>query len=306
MAEKHSVGPNTIITWLPTARTCECPKEAVNCLTEREWLRNQVPIWSFNAKELNIKFDMISRKYHPAIFPSALAKRVIKNFSHENGTVLDTFSGVGTTLYAAQTLKRNCIGFELNTKFTEFTDRRLGLKNDEYCSDNKSTHRQTIFGNHLYQICTDNRMMLDYLPQRSVDLVFTSPPYWDLLSQRASYRNRKNKKHLKTNYSDDPLDISNSATLDVFISKIKNIFEKLYLVLKPGSHCVIDTIDYRRKGKYISLSSKYIQILSELNFELKNIIIWDRRNEYDIGLFSYPRNFIVNNGMFEYLLDFQT
>jgi DNA modification methylase len=301
--DKNSV--NKYITWLPTSRTCKCPKNAVNCLSEREWLRNQVPIWSFTGKELNIKFDAISRKYHPAIFPSVLAKRIIKNYSHENETVLDVFSGVGTTLYAAQGLKRNCIGIELNDKFAEFTARRLGLKMDDHCTDERLTHKRTTAGGHLQQICSDNGTMLDYLPPRSIDLAFTSPPYWDLLKQQPSKRNINNKKYLKTNYSDDPLDISNSKTIDDFINRISDVFQKIQIVLKPGGHCIINTIDYRRKNKYISLSSIYIRILHDLNFELRNVIIWDRRAEYEIGIFSYPRNFIVNNGMFEYILEFQ-
>ena len=147
--------------------------------------------------------------------------------------------------------------------------------------------------------------MLEFIAQESIDLVFTSPPYWDLLSQPPSQRNLKNQKFLKRNYSTDPLDLSNDPTLDSFRGDIENIFSKVYSVLKPNRRCVINTGDYRRKGKYISLSSIYIKIMQNLNFELQNVIIWDRRKEYDIGLFSYPRYFLANNGMFEYLLEFK-
>ncbi len=294
-----------LITWLPTSRTCSCPMNAMNCLTKRKWLRNQVPIWWFNTNELNTKFDMFSRKHHPAVFPSALAKRIIKNYTHENETILDLFSGVGTTLYAAQILHRNAIGFELNEKFTEFTNRRLKLTYDQFCSSKNSTHRKSSADQHLHQINTDSRELLEYIPKNSINLVFTSPPYWDLLKQQPSQRNLKNQKYLKKNYSDDPKDLSNNQTFDKFSKNIEDIFRKAYQVLKPGCRCVINTADYRRKGKYISLSGLYIQVLQQFDFELKNVIIWDRRREYDIGLFSYPRNFIVNNGMFEYILEFQ-
>jgi DNA modification methylase len=294
-----------LITWLPSTRTCNCSPDALNCLTKREWLRNQVPIWWFNAKELNTKFDSFSHQRHPAVFPTALAKRVIKNYTHENETLLDIFSGVGTNLYAAQNLKRNCVVFELNETFAAFTNRRLALKNDQYCSDPVSTHRKTNHGQHIQQVCTDARDLLEYLKPRSIDLVFTSPPYWDLLKQPPSRRNLKSQKYLKKNYSDDRLDLSNDSTLHDFSKNIKDIFEKVKTVLNPGKRCIINTGDYRRKGKYISLSSIYINIMQEIGFELKNTIIWDRRKEYDIGIFSYPNNFIVNNGMFEYILEFK-
>lgn len=294
-----------LISWLPTNRSCKCPQGAVNCLSEREWLRNQVPIWWFGARELNTKFDLQSRQQHPAISPSALARRVIKNYSHANDTVLDPFSGVGTTLYAAQVLRRNCVGLELNSKFAKFTERRLNLKNDDHCTTTTSSHRLASWGNHIHQVCTDSKNLLNYLPPGSVDLVFTSPPYWDLLKQRPSKRNIKGQKHLKKNYSDDHADLSNAPTLKAFMGYIKDIFANVHKVLKPGSRCVINTGDYRRQGEYISLSNLYLQVFQQLGFELKNVIIWDRRNEYDIGIFSYPRNFIVNNGMFEYILEFK-
>jgi DNA modification methylase len=293
------------ISWLPTKRTCSCPKSALNCLTERQWLRNQVAIWWFPTNELNTKFDTISRTQHPAVFPSALAKRIIRNYTHENETVLDVFSGVGTTLFAAQQLRRNAVGIELNTRFTEFTSRRLGLRNDRDSSTPESAHKKTTSGQYIHQINTDSRKLLDHIPRSSIDLVFSSPPYWDLLKQRQSTRNLRAERHLKKNYSNDPSDLSNDPTLDTFICNIGDIFKKVHSALKPDARCVINTADYRRKGKYIALSNLYVKTLEDLGFELKNIIIWDRRREYDIGIFSYPSNFIVNNGMFEYLLEFE-
>lgn len=302
MAENNS---KKLITWLPSTKKCTCAPGALNCLTKRQWLRNQIPLWGFNAQELGIRFDQISRRHHPAIFPTALAKRVIANYTHPGETVLDVFSGMGTTLYASRLVKRNCIGFELNQKFAELVNKRLKLCNDKYCIDKNTTHNQNRDGLHLFQVCGDSQSVLEYLPTKSIDCVFTSPPYWDLLNQPASSRNVKTQKYLKENYSEHPLDLSNNPTLDEFATNIKDIFGKVHSVLKPDRRCIINTADYRRKGKYISLSSVYINIMQELGFELKNVMIWDRRREYDIGIFSYPSNFIVNNGMFEYILEFK-
>ena len=125
------------------------------------------------------------------------------------------------------------------------------------------------------------------------------------MKQEPSRRNVKSQKYLKNNYSTDPQDLSNNPSLNEFTTNIRDIFQKAHTVLKPGRRCIINTGDYRRKGNYIALSNIYISVLKTLKFELKNIIIWDRRKEYDISIFSYPKNFIVNNGMFEYLLEFK-
>ena len=292
------------IPWLPTTRTCACTSSAQNCLSSRAWLRNQVPIWSFSDKELRTNFDLTSRTHHPAVFPSAIAKRVIRNYTHENETVLDLFSGVGTTLYAAQVCKRNAIGTELNKHFFDFTKQRLRLTEINSSSTPEQAQRKTKPGQILHLIHDDARNILDYVPKNTIDLVFTSPPYWDMLKQPPSKRNQKAQRFLKDNYSNHPADLSNSSNIHEFIKNIKDIFNKVHSVLKPGASCIINTGDYRRAGDFIPLSNIYTATLHDLGLKLKNIIIWDRRREYDIGLFSYPNNFIVNNGMFEYLLDF--
>lgn len=52
-------------------------------------------------------------KKHPAIFPLALAEKVIKYYSFVNDVVLDPFSGIGTTAHAAHINNRRFVAFEL-------------------------------------------------------------------------------------------------------------------------------------------------------------------------------------------------
>jgi hypothetical protein len=126
-----------------------------------------------------------------------------------------------------------------------------------------------------------------------------------MLKQKQSTRNLKNQKYLKINYSDDTNDLSNEPELESFVDAMRDILSKAALTLKPGSRFIINTGDYRRKGKLILLHQIYTELMSDLGLETRNIIIWDRRKEYDTSLFSYPYNFIVNNGMAEYILEFK-
>jgi site-specific DNA-methyltransferase (adenine-specific)/site-specific DNA-methyltransferase (cytosine-N4-specific) len=54
-----------------------------------------------------------SNKNHSAAFPEELPVWFIKLFTKENDTVLDPFMGSGTTLFAAQKMRRNSIGIEI-------------------------------------------------------------------------------------------------------------------------------------------------------------------------------------------------
>lgn len=62
---------------------------------------------------------------HPTQKPLELMERLILASSQEGDTILDCFSGSGTTLVAGYGLKRNMIGMELEDEFIDLTIRRL-------------------------------------------------------------------------------------------------------------------------------------------------------------------------------------
>ena len=63
--------------------------------------------------------------YHPTQKPEALLDRIIKACSNEGDTVLDPFSGSGTTCFVAKKLKRNYIGIEKDKEFFNISKRRI-------------------------------------------------------------------------------------------------------------------------------------------------------------------------------------
>lgn len=60
-----------------------------------------------------------------APFPESLAEFFVKSFCPPGGTVLDPFSGSGTTCAVAKRLGRNYIGFDIRQSQVELTNRRL-------------------------------------------------------------------------------------------------------------------------------------------------------------------------------------
>ncbi len=87
-------------------------------LTKEEWKEYFQGHWYFGgAKQIE----------HEAMFPEELPKRLIKMYSFVGETVLDPFSGSGTTLMVALSLKRNAIGYEINEKFLNLMEKKLGL-----------------------------------------------------------------------------------------------------------------------------------------------------------------------------------
>lgn len=62
---------------------------------------------------------------HPAPFPLELANRLVKMFSFVGDTVLDPFSGSGTTMLAAMNNERNSIGVETEAFYCDYSIRRI-------------------------------------------------------------------------------------------------------------------------------------------------------------------------------------
>ena len=80
-------------------------------------------IWKY-AVGSNSATDKIAFE-HPAIFPEALAADHVRSWSNEGETVLDPFSGSGTTAKVARALGRHYIGFEISAEYCEIIEKRL-------------------------------------------------------------------------------------------------------------------------------------------------------------------------------------
>jgi DNA modification methylase len=63
---------------------------------------------------------------HPTVKPIELMKYLIKLITPPGGTVLDPFCGSGSTGCAAVELGRPFIGCELDPKYVEIAQRRIG------------------------------------------------------------------------------------------------------------------------------------------------------------------------------------
>ena len=272
-------------------RLCDCKANHINCLTAKEWLKSQLGVWQFNYE----KRDVRDKSVHPATFPISLSRKVIELFTHEGQLVLDPFVGSGTTLVAAQDTNRGAVGFDLLEKYIALCEERL--------------LQRSIFqqANQL-AIQDDAKNIHRYLDAESVNLIWTSPPYSNLLNRKRKNKSRRDRKNnqldLVEQYSQDPRDLGTMA-LDTYTRAIGDIFESLLPLLKPKAHCVINVPDMWWENQRITIHVSIIEELRRRGYELRNTIIWDRTNIVNrIGIFGWPSNYITMGTTFEYLLDF--
>jgi DNA modification methylase len=266
-------------------------------MTAKEWVKAQIGVWEVFYEGRDVR----DKEIHPAVMPISLARRVIELFTHRGELVLDPFNGIGTTLIACNDLERNGVGFDINHTYCQVAKRRLSKNN----LDNKA--KQTV-------ICDDARRISEYVAPESLSLIFTSPPYANLLNRARLNKSRRgdlrrNKQFLRVEqYSQDPKDL---GTLEVgrYSEEMKEVYDKLLPLLKPRGHAVINVPDMwwknERYGKRVPIHINIYQTLIEAGYEFRNTIIWDRTNIVNkVGIFGWPSNYITMGTTFEYLLDF--
>jgi len=276
-------------------RTCSCPSNHINCLNGKEWVKSMVAIWEFYYE----KRDIRDKDVHPASYPISLPKKCIELFTHPGELVIDPFAGIGSTLIAAQDTGRNAIGFDLNARFVETANSRL--------------EKNSVLNQHITKqvmIEEDAINIPEYLEEETVSLCVTSPPYADLLNTQRKNKTsrsdlRENKYYNKVlQYSNNPRDLGTMKTKQ-YIESLAAIYEGIRPLLKPKAHCVINVNDLWQNNKRYLIHYDIIQAMEKVGYELRNIIIWDKRNLVNrVGIFGYPSNFITLSITFEYILDF--
>lgn len=254
-----------------------------NDLDGRTWLQYSISVWNDIKKtkeELNLK--------HPAMFPSQLAERLIKAYttSHQKN-ILDPFVGAGSTLVAAKTLGRHGIGFDISEKYVEITKSRLN---------------QGIFSEkgECRVYCEDARNLFNHVRRGTIDLCITSPPYWDILSQKRT----ADSKEIR-DYAEKDSNLGSIHDYKTFLQELKSIFAKVKVALKPLARCCIVVMDIRKGPRFYPFHMDITHFMTEdLGFVLEDIIIWDRRLEYsNLRPLGYPSVFRINK-IHEFILIF--
>jgi DNA modification methylase len=284
-------------------RTCDCPANHINCLTAKEWIQGQVAIWEFFYE----KRDTRDKTIHPAVFPIALPKKCIQLFTHRGELVLDPFVGIGTTLVAAFDLDRNAVGFDLKQQYVDLANKRVAQTRLDAWSEQPETTAQIA-------ICDEAHNIPDYLESETVALAVTSPPYANMLNRprlNKSIRGnlRRNQHYLKVQqYSADSRDLGTMEPRK-YAEALAEIYKGILPLLRPKAHSVINVTDIWWKdskgGKRFPVHLYVIEEMEKVGYQLRNIVIWDRRNLVNkVGIFGWPSNYITLGTTFEYILDF--
>ena len=271
-------------------RQVRMPKKRANELDGQTWTKYSISIWS-DIKKTSEEVAL----GHPALFPVELPRRLLRCFTNaEDNVVLDPFVGLGSTVLAAEELGKTGIGLDIYPNFVKKAEERLaqlrllGSENQPPASPRGRFH------------CADARNLTRVVPINSVDIVITSPPYWDIhLQERTA--DRKSARP----YGESDADLGRIRNYQQFLESLRDAFEPVYRVLKADKYCIVVVMDIRKKDKLYPFHSDMVSVMRDIGFLYDDLIIWDRRHEYsNMRPLGYPYRFRINKAH-EYILIFQ-
>ena len=176
-----------------------------------------------------------------------IPRNIILRYSQEGDLVLDQFAGGGTTLVEAKLLNRDIIGVDVNdvalTRCKEKTDFDL------------ETAKGKVY------IKKGDARNLDFIPNESIDLICTHPPYADIIQ-----------------YSEDISEDLSLLKVKDFLKEMKKVAAESHRVLKKDKFCAVLMGDTRQKGHMIPLSFEVMRIFEDEGFKLKELIIKEQHN----------------------------
>lgn len=121
-------------------------------------------------------------------------------------------------------------------------------------------HKEVIVED-LYKIWQANALNLSFLAECSVDLVFTSPPYFQL----RDYETGKDQ-------------LGNEKLVDEFIENLVKVFMECSRVMKSTASLYINIMDTIRKGVLLNVPGKLKQALMDKGLMLVSEIVWVKNN----------------------------
>ena len=192
-----------------------------------------------------------------------IPRNIILRYSAEGDTVLDQFVGGGTTAVECKLTHRNFVGVDINPNAVYLSKNKCDFEFDTKCTT---------------KIMLGDARKLD-LPDESIDLVCTHPPYADIIQ-----------------YSEDVEGDLSHLNMKSFLPEIHKVAEESYRVLKKDKYCAVLMGDTRKNGMVQPLAFETMTMFRLAGFKLKEIIVKEQHNCKATGFWktnSVKHNFLL-------------
>lgn len=184
--------------------------------------------------------------YHGNFVPQ-IPNQLFRRYTKKGDWILDPFMGSGTSIIEAQRLGRNSIGIELQEVVAKDVYERILSEKNESC---------------IGKICVGDSRSIDIqqitnsVGINKVQFVILHPPYWDIIK-----------------FSENPNDLSNSETLDVFIKNFEQVIDNTCQYLEKNRYCAVVIGDKYANSQIVPLGFYCMNMFLQRGYTLKAILI---------------------------------
>ncbi len=215
-----------------------------------------------NWKELNINTDSLwlinerdksgkhTNVYHGNFIPQ-IPNQLIRRYTKNGETVLDSFLGSGTTLFECEKLNRSFIGVDINTEIINYVHSQMKNSDKDFfrlieCDTTNTENFEEKIKNALGE-----------LKQESVQFAIMHPPYMDIVK-----------------FTDKKEDLSQIKDLNTFVKTFNKAVGNTISFLDKNRYFAIVVGDIYKNREVIPLAFCILHnIKQNFKVKLKGIIV---------------------------------
>ncbi len=219
--------------------------------TEKEnWKETDLNVdslWIINERDKSGKHANV---YHGNFIPQ-IPNQLIRRYTNSGETVLELFSGSGTTLFECEKLNRNYIGFDINKQIIDYVnDKMTDCKGIKYELCDCDVTDELLFRENAEAAC--NKMGI-----KQVDFIISHPPYLDIIK-----------------FTQDKRDLSHISNVGIFTEKFLQSLKNGLSYLKKNKYFAFVAGDIYRNSEVVPLAFLLMNaVKSNFNVKLKGIVI---------------------------------
>ena len=200
-------------------------------------------LWLIEKRD---KSGVHSGAYHGNFVPQ-IPHQLFSRYTKKGDWILDPFMGSGTSLIEAQRMQRNSIGIELIESVAEDAHKKIAEEYNDRCVTK-------IFSGNSEKV--DICRLLETAGAKQVQFVIYHPPYWDIIK-----------------FSENPDDLSNTASLQEFLASFGNVVDNTLKVLEKNRYCAVVIGDKYSNSQVIPLGFYCMNTMLQKGLLLKAILV---------------------------------
>lgn len=204
-------------------------------------------LWLIDERDKSGKHANV---YHGNFVPQ-IPNQLIRRYTQVGNTVMELFSGGGTTLFECESLKRNYIGFDINKQIIRYVNDKMS----DCTSIKYSICDCDVTNEEEFVTCANKACKAQNIEK--IDFLIAHPPYLDIVK-----------------FTQDKRDLSQISCLDSFLDKFLQAMRNGLAYLKKGQYFAVVAGDIYRQSEVVPLAFYMMNLIKQnFNVKLKGIVI---------------------------------